>query len=205
MVKLLTFAAILTAATTLPVFAAPDPPTDRIYSTARVRAADTRTANLLVQGLQRSSTLRGLVDQLERHDVIVYIEMQPMMKKRLAGTLTWLTATKAHRYVRISINPELNTEMAIATLGHELQHALEVAKAGEIVNAVTLANFYRAHGESNPAEFNGWDTEAARVAGQDVRRELAAWRAGRVADSIQQLDPNDWLVVYRRTRSMLPP
>jgi hypothetical protein len=168
---------------------------------------------LLIQGLERSATIRALANQLEQREVIVYLEMQPALRKRLAGMLTWVTATKSHRYVRISLNPELSTDAAIATLGHELQHALEVANAAEIVCERTLARFYQEHRGSNQVHATGWDTEAARVAGEDVRRELVASagerdrsRPGRVADSIQQqLDPDDWMVVYRRARGMLPP
>ena len=192
--------------TTTTTFAAPSEPTAAINErSVRVRAADARTAVLLMQGLARSATIRGLVNQLEQREVIVYLEMQPGLKKRLAGTLTWLSSTRAHRYVRISINPELSTDTAIATLGHELQHALEVANAPQIVSHQTLESFYRSHGESSRTQVNGWDTEAARVAGEDVRKELAALRQTRVADSIQQFDPDDWLVVYRRSRGMLPP
>jgi hypothetical protein len=214
MFKLLTLAATV-AIYTLPavVAAAPDTP-ERDIRSARVRAADTRTATLLLQGLDRSRTVRDLVNELEQRDVIVYIEMQPALKKRLAGTMTWLSASKAHRYVRISINPELSTDLAISTLGHELQHAVEVANAPEIRCERTLANFYQSHGGSNRVNATGWDTEAARVAGDNVRRELSLHpaskaadrpRPARVADSIQNLDPEDWLIVYRRARGMLPP
>jgi hypothetical protein len=192
-------AVVLVAA---PRGAAADPPA----RSPRVRAADARTAFLLVQGLQRSATIRALVNQLERRDVIVYIELQPLLKRRLAGTMTWITATREHRYVRVSLNPELNTDMAISTLGHELQHALEVANAPTIVSDATLERFYREHGDLNRSQANGWDTEAARVAGDDVRRELSgSARSTRAVETVQQFEPEDWFVVYRRARSMLPP
>jgi hypothetical protein len=206
MLKLLTSIAIVSALSVPTVFAAsPDPSPATSERSARVRAADARAAMLLVQGQHRSATVRALVTQLERLDVIVYVEMQPSLRKRLAGMLTWVTATKQHRYVRIALNPELATDMAIATLGHELQHALEVATAPEIVSEQTLANFYRSHGEGSTSQVNGWDTPAARLAGDEVRRELAGVGSSRVADSIQQFDPQDWFVMYRRTRGMLPP
>jgi hypothetical protein len=208
--QLLTVVAIACVVSAQPVFAAPPDGTPASTArSARVRPGDSRSAVLLTRGLERSATIRGLVNQLERRDVIVYIEMQPSLKKRLAGTLTWITKTKEHRYVRVSINPDLNTEMAISTVGHELQHALEVANAPQIVSEQSLASFYQLHGQSTRSALNGWDTEAARQAGDDVRRELAiAARtavANSVAESIQQLDPEDWLVVYRRARGMLPP
>jgi hypothetical protein len=185
--------------------ASPEVAPGALVNTARVRTTDTRAATLLIQALDRSATVRALVNQLEQRDVIVYIGMQPKLTKRLAGALTWLTATKEHRYVRVSLNPQLHTELAIATLGHELQHALEVANAPEIVCEKTLARYYSHHGDSSAVHGNGWDTAAARDVGADVRRELAGLQARRVNDSIQPFDPDDWLVVYRRARSMLPP
>ena len=193
----------IVAALPCPALAAPDDAPDRTRS-ARVRAADARTAALLAQGLERSATIRALVNVLEQRDVIVYLEIQPALKKRLAGTMTWLSASTTHRYVRVSISPELSTDVAISTLGHELRHVLEVANAPEIINEATMEKYYRTYGEGNPSHSNGWDTQAARLAGDDVRRELAD-RNYRVADSIQQEDPQDWFVVYRRARGMLPP
>jgi hypothetical protein len=203
--QLITFIALLSLAA--PVGANVTPVSTPVAAdrSPRVRAGDSRAAVLLTKGLERSPTLRRLVEELEQRDVIIYIEMQPALRKRLAGKLTWITATPAHRYVRVSINPELSGEMAIATLGHELQHALEVANAPEIVCARSLEKYYAAHGDMNQSELNGWDTEAARAAGEKVRRELAGVRTSRVADSIQELNPDVWFNVYRRTRGMLPP
>jgi hypothetical protein len=182
-----------------------DPAANSTDRSPRVRPSDGRTASLLLQGLHRSSTIRSLVTALEARDVIVYIEMQPALKQRLAGTLSWVTSTKAHRYVRIAINPELSTDVAVATLGHELQHALEIANARQIVNARAMAAFYQSHGDANQSQSNGWDTEAARVAGHAVRRELSETRTTRLADSAQEFDPANWLVMYRRAQGILPP
>jgi hypothetical protein len=205
MLKLVTLCALLSVVPGVAFAAPPEPPPAVTARSPRVRAADDRTIALLSKGLERSATIRELVRKLEQRDVIVYVETQPTLKKRLAGHLTWVNATRTHRYVRISINPELGTDTAISTLGHELQHALEVANAPEIVSLQSLERYYAQFGDISRAEANGWDTEAARAAGEDVRRELAAMRTNRVTDSIQQMDPDDWLVVYRRSRGMLPP
>ena len=153
----------------------------------RIRPNDLRSANLLLEGLHRSATLRSLVDQLDDLSVIVYLEMQPRLRLRLAGTLTWITATPTFRYVRISWNPEISMNAAIATLGHELQHALEVAQEPSIVSAATLEAFYRKHG-IDMRSHNGWDTIAARDRGDAVRRELAAGYNARALESLPSLD-----------------
>jgi hypothetical protein len=171
-----------------------------------VRPYDGRAAQLLLEGLERSVTLRAIVDRLEQLEVIVYLEMQPALRKKLAGMLTFLTATASSRYVRVSLNPEYPRDTLVATLGHELQHALEVAEAPSVVDAASLQAYYEKHGLSTPRHANGWDSLAARVIGDEVRRELAGVRtARRVADSIQPFDPVEWHIVYRRARSMLPP
>lgn len=166
----------------------------------RIRPVERRSANLLLEGLQRSETVRALVDRLEGKDLIVYVEMQPKLKARLAGALTWVTATPKFRYVRISWNPDISTNAAIATLGHELQHALEIAAQPSIVSDSTLEAYYREHG-IDMRSHNGWDTIAARDRGDDVRRELASVRMPAVIESLQDGDPSEWQVAYRRTRT----
>jgi hypothetical protein len=172
----------------------------------RVRPYDGRTAQLLLEGLERSATLRAIVDRLEQLDVIVYLQMQPALRKKLSGTLTWLAATQSNRYVRISLNPEIMHDTLISALGHELQHALEVAEAPAVVDPTSLQAYYEKHGLSMAQHDNGWDSLAARLVGDHVRRELAGMRTARVAaDSIQGFNPREWHIVYRRARSMLPP
>ena len=165
----------------------------------RIRPTDLRSAKLLLEGLERSATLRTLVNELDARNLIVYLEMQPRLRARLAGSLTWITATPKFRYVRISWNPEMGAETAIATLGHELQHALEVAQEPSIVSAATLEAFYRKHG-IDMRSHNGWDTLAARDRGDAVRRELAVDAGASAAESLGTFDPANWHVVYRRLR-----
>lgn len=209
MLKAATLLTTVIALAPLAVFASPEPdpvspPT--VTRNPRVRPYDGRTAALLIEGLERSPTLRAIVDRLEQLDVIVYVEMQPALRQKLAGMMTWLAATAFERYVRISLNPEIGHDVLIAALGHELQHALEVAEAPWVVDPASLQAYYEKHGLSTAKHINGWDSLAARVVGDDVRRELAGMRRVRlVADSIQAFNPLEWHIVYRRARSMLPP
>jgi hypothetical protein len=167
--------------------------------TARVRPHDGRSATLLLRGIERSPTLRLIVDQLEAHDVIVYIEMHPGLKHQIAGHLTWLTSAGSARYVRISLNPTLGPETLLSVLGHELRHALEVALAPQIVDEPSLEAYYRRHGIQVQSHSSGWDTFAAREAGELVRREVADI-PGTGAESVAPFDPVRWPVAYGRMR-----
>ena len=166
----------------------------------RVRPQDGRTATLLLEGIQRSDTLRSLVEQLEHRDVIVYLETEPRLKGHLAGRLTWLAATRAFRYVRVAISPDLTGASAIGTLGHELHHALEVANEPSIVDDKTLDEFYRRTGIRTQTHRSSWDTEAARIAGDEVRREASTTRSLRLAEVGRDFEPDRWRVVYRMLR-----
>lgn len=189
----------------MPVHASANPAAtphpDRVHNGGpRVRPYDPRSAALLVEGLRRSERLRSLVTELEHYNVITYVQIQPGLKGRLAGSLTWVTATEEFRYVRISMSPDLRGAAAIATLAHELQHALEVAQEPSIVDAASLMRYYKEHGISMSAHRNGFDSEAARLVGDEVRQDLASAGHAQISESLQQFDPDSWPVVYRRAR-----
>ena len=62
----------------------------------------------------------------------------------------------------------------MATLGHELFHAIEIAEEPSVVNAETLAAFYSRIGIKT-GDSGGWqtfETEAAAAAGLRARRQL---------------------------------
>lgn len=167
---------------------------------ARLRAYDARAASLVIAGLQRSPTLRAIVNRIEQGDVIVYLGMQPLLRRdRLAGLLTWMAASKQYRYVRVSINPELPEKTAIAALGHELQHVLEVIGNPSIVDSASLESFYSRHGISMRASTNSWDSEAARDTGDKVRQDLVGRHTSRV-ETMKDYDPVAWEALYKKAR-----
>jgi hypothetical protein len=199
-----TFIATLVLVIPVTAVAAPDPvpPLQANHANGgpKVRPNDKRSAALLVEGLRLSGTVRRLVDQLEQRRVVVYVQIENRLKGGLAGALTWITGTRHIRYVRISINPELRGAAAVAVLGHELQHAIEIANEPSIVDDQSLNAFYRRHGISTSVHRNNWDTEAAQLVGRQIRRDLANARNSYVLESLDDFDPLDWHIVYRRAR-----
>ena len=171
----------------------------------RVRPHDSRSAAILLRGIERSTTLRLIVDQLESRDVIVYIEMQSALKQQLAGRLTWLTAAGNSRYVRISLNSTLGPEVLVSTLGHELQHALEIALAPNIVDEASLEAHYKRHGIHMQSHSSGWDTLAARQKGEMIRREIADMASSIGGDSVAVFTPASWPGAYREMRDRFSP
>ena len=141
----------------------------------RIRMMDARLTTLLDSGLVRSATLRTLVQRLDTSDVILYVSRSPMMPARLAGKLTWMSKAGEYRYLRAQISTDQTPDQMIATLAHELQHAVEVADDPGVTDQRSLVELYKRIGHpSRAAVSSGWETVAAYEAGQQVRRELVS-------------------------------
>ena len=139
--------------------------------TRRVRTTDHSVRKLLKRGYRQSSAFRAMVTRLQRSDVYVYVEEVPRLPGALEGRTMILPAAHGHRYVRIQIALRGSTEDAIALLGHELQHAVEIADAVEVTDEKGMEALYVRIGIRGGAHI--YDTLAAQEMGRRVRRELA--------------------------------
>ncbi len=111
-----------------------------------IRPTDRKTAELLRSAVTRSPTVKAIVDTLEHSDVIVWIETGAI---HLPGKLQLLAASPVCRHVRITIRvPGFDSE-EIAWLGHELWHAVEIARAPEVRDQASLERLYERIGYGN--------------------------------------------------------
>jgi hypothetical protein len=136
-----------------------------------VRCSDASVRQLLRTGFHRSATFASLLSRLEYSDVIVYVEVMPRLPDALEGRLMMLPRAHDSRYVRIQVALRGSPSDSIALLGHELQHALEVAGAPEVNDQTALAAMYKRIGIDYG--HNMFETVAAKETGKRVFRELA--------------------------------
>jgi hypothetical protein len=142
---------------------------------ARVRALDPFCKQIVGAGLRRSATFAGLVDELEHHNVIVYLSLDQTLPVRAA--LTFLVNTGQTTYVHVHIGPRLSLEEATAAMAHELRHALEIAGASRPVTSEhDLQDLYRSIGFGVGA--GEFESLAARATEHQVRQELSISRRG---------------------------
>jgi hypothetical protein len=147
-----------------------------------LRPQDDRLTQVLRNGAARSATFKSLVDRIEASHVIVYLSLNPMMTKHLSGMLTWMTDAGDFRYVRASISTDLTPDQMIATVAHELQHAVEVIDDESVRDEKSLVALYRRIGTSmGPGAPSRWETQAAQRTGFQVRRELVSAPASALA------------------------
>ena len=139
-----------------------------------VRSQDRSVRQLLKRGFTSSPTFRSLMARLEQSDVIVYVEEVPRLPGGLEGRMMILPNPHGQRYVRIQLAMRGSPVDAVAVLGHELQHALEVAQEPWVSDHASLAALYQRIGIGTLGGQHVYDTLAAQEIGRIVRRELLA-------------------------------
>ena len=75
----------------------------------------------------QSAVVRSLVATLESSNVIVHIISSRNLPAGVGGTTQFVTSRGGYRYVRITLAATLTKSSRTAIVGHELQHACEVA------------------------------------------------------------------------------
>jgi hypothetical protein len=140
-----------------------------------LRSEDKLLTKAIEIGMKKSATLRRLEDQLRAGHVIVYLMRDPHMPPGLIGRTRFITSTGPWRYLAIDLDYRLIHLDLLSTLGHELQHAAEIAAAPEVVDEASLTALYRRIGVSGGrslAKGVYFETHEAAVVGKQVHREL---------------------------------
>jgi hypothetical protein len=119
-----------------------------------------------------------LVGQLETSNLIVHIESSRHLPSGVIGTMRFVTSRGGYRYVRISLAADLRADARAAMLGHELQHACEVAASAAHDNDAVRRLFQAAGHRPTGAE-DVFETRAAMLVERQVRSELRADHADR--------------------------
>ena len=170
-------ALLLSTIVTLPVSAQSldDPTTFLLSPASRVRCLDREARKLLEAAMAVSPTIVRMVTDLQSSDLIVGIETEVLKKKGLKGDTRVTSAAPAVRHVRIRVGIPDNQSSLIAVLGHELQHAVEIAGAPDVRDAATQRAHYLRIGYE-PVGRGYYETEAALETGRQVSSEVSATR-----------------------------
>jgi len=139
--------------------------------TARVRGLDPAAVKLIEATRAGSPTVRRLLDRLERSDLIVYVQLVPRFDKPRAVT-SILSAVPQARFVIISITTLSGDPDRFLLLGHELQHAVELADAPEVRDLAAMRALYERIGWRDRP--NVYETAEALDTGHAVRQEMFA-------------------------------
>ncbi len=137
-----------------------------------VRGASPRMMKMLDLAIQRSRTFAALVKAIDATDVILHVEEVRTLPVGIDGRLSFVHATGGVRYLRAQVAMGRGAVDTMSVVGHELQHALEVALAKEVRDEASFEALYVRIGD-RPSHPDRYDTAAAREAGRRVRNEMS--------------------------------
>ncbi len=135
-----------------------------------VRPLDEQAVALVADARARSQTVRDLLDELSRSDLVVYVRFSVALRPPRATT-TLVNATGPVRFIAITLSHANPLPIAIEMFGHELAHAVEIARNPDIRTQADLAQFYRRHGLESRSS-GGFDSVAAIAVQRQIRREI---------------------------------
>lgn len=135
------------------------------------RPLDPLAAEAFEQARAGSPLVRDLVRQLESSNLVVHIESSRALPSGISGTMRFVTSRGGYRYVRISLAVHLRPPTRAAILGHELQHACELA-ASDAHDLDAVRRLYEAAGHHPGHSPDVFETPAALAVERQVRTEL---------------------------------
>ena len=140
----------------------------------RIRATSARVLYALQVGYKVSPTFKVLVDALETRLVFVYLRDAQCRNGQPEGCTLLDGQVGTLRYLHVHVNAKVPTRDLTVMLGHELQHALEIAEEATVVDQTSLDAFYGRIGLSNNLELQVYETAAALRVARAIRQELMA-------------------------------
>lgn len=145
-----------------------------------VRCGNARIAGVFAMTYVRSAAFREVINALESSDSYVYLEEGRCRRGAVRSCLHLLCATNGVRYLRIDIDSRQPLMSVGGQIAHELQHATEIARRPDVVDADTLRNLYREIGfESCAPNLNEscWETWEARATERTVLEQILSFRS----------------------------
>ena len=105
--------------------------------------------------------------------MIVHIEATRNLPSGIGGTTRFVASRGEYRYLRISLSVWLPPADRVAIVGHELQHALEVAQS-LAANAAEVRRWFETSGFRVRVSHDLFETNAALQIETKIRQELRA-------------------------------
>jgi hypothetical protein len=113
-----------------------------------------------------------VVDLIDATDGIVYVEPGRCEKSVRACLALTVQVAGPNRILRIVVDPRKPDCDLIASIGHELWHAIEVLREPWLTSDAALFFFYVREGRTTRTVESAWETHAAVKTGDAVRAEL---------------------------------
>ena len=141
-------------------------------SRPRVRSSHAYIRAMIDEAARRSVTFRRLVEAIEASDGIVYVEQGECSNNVRACLTLSITPTADYRFLRVLVDARKPDWDVMASIGHELRHAIEVLSEASVRSSEAIFLLYMRAGMLMGDSF---ETSAAMRTGDAVRNEVASF------------------------------
>ena len=135
----------------------------------RVRSSNAVIGRVLKEASDRSKAFRRLVEIINASDGTVYVE-EGKCGQGVRACLVTVTMAGANRNLWVKVDTGAADVDLMGSIGHELQHAIEVLSDRTVTNGATMYFFYLKKGSRS--QTGTFETRAAVEAGEAVRTEV---------------------------------
>jgi hypothetical protein len=145
---------------------------------SRVRSDDPAVAAAIRTAATRSATFGRLITAVDATDGIVYVKRGKCRHNVRACLAMWVKVAGPSRILQILVDGRKQDTDLMASIGHELQHAVEILGNPSVTSGFALYWFYEREASHRPsADLMGgaFETKAAIEAGFSVRGELESY------------------------------
>ena len=145
---------------------------ERLFT--RIRGADPQLHKFIREADGRSATFRMMVDEIQRSNAIVLVQFGRCANGRFRSCLVGVEGDAHTRHIRIVLNTRPTDLRLMANIAHELQHALEILREPDVMDAESALRLYRriGTGDCKKGLSEACETEAALTLEQKVLDEL---------------------------------
>jgi hypothetical protein len=142
---------------------------------SHVRSINAFLRALIARAIEQSATFRRLVDAINASDGIVYVEAGRCRYSR--ACLTGVSEAGASRMLWVTVDTRRVDSELIASIGHELQHAVEIVSDPDVRDTASMYMFYSRFARRVGTGRGAWETNAATKVGNAVRTEIQAFES----------------------------
>lgn len=143
-----------------------------------VRSTDATVAGLVERAARESPTFHSMVESIRAANGIVYV--QPgTCGHGVRSCLVSVVPAGGRRILRVKVDIRKPDRELMASIGHELRHALEVLGDPSIKSGSAMFHFYMRTATMGAGR--AFETPAAVLAGETVRREIREFGRREVA------------------------
>jgi len=135
----------------------------------RVRSSHAVIGRVLKEASDRSQAFRRLVEIINASDGTVYVE-EGQCGQGVRACLVTVTMAGANRNLWVKVDTGAADVDLMGSIGHELQHAIEVLSDRTVTSGATMYFFYLKKGSRS--QTGTFETRAAVEAGEAVRTEV---------------------------------